>query len=205
MFPIIAVGLSSAAKAVLDRISGERAAACYDTAEEALWQLGTDANPTVCQVGLDARGRLWSCHVMYGDAAMGAIVTHTEFGNAVPHKIPCQGLKIVITDTLGSDPTLTYRVVEGQPESREGAELTSLAVMKQLPASMLLVVDKLGETPDWEVSVARALFNADADQGQRGSLGFVPGAEAKVELAKLEALRARGLTRPGHFEQKGRV
>lgn len=199
MLPIITVGLSEAALAVMDRIPGERGQAHYDTAEEALWDFGSVSNPTVAQVSLDAKGRHWSCHVFYGDKALGPLLTATK-ESTVPTRVPCQGLKAVITDTQGSDPRTPVRVVAGQPESRIAPHMIGVEAVKVLQAGVFLVVDELGQNPNWAASVGVMLDRAE--ETGSGELGFVPGAEARTELARLEALRTRGLTRPGHFETR---
>lgn len=203
MLPIITIGLTPAARAVMERIAGDRGQAHYDTAEEALWDFGSVSNPTVAQVSLDAKGQRWSCHVFYGDRAFGPLLTATE-ASTVPTRVPAQGLTAVITDTLGSEPTKPYRMVEGTPESREAPRLASIAVVKVLQAGAHLVVDQLDQTPGWMGAVAKMLDNAEpAPDGE--TLGFVPGAEARVELARLEELKARGMSRSAHFEAQGRA
>lgn len=200
MLPIITVGLSEAARAVMDRIPGERGQAHYDTAEEALWDFGSVSNPTVAQISLDARGRLWSCHVFYGDRALGPLLTATK-ESTIPTRVPVQGLKAVITDTVGADPRKPVRVVEGQPEHRIPPHLIGLEAVKVLQAGVFLVVDELGQNPTWPDAVAAILDNAE-QVPDAGELGFVPGEEARVELARLEELKKRGQTRPGFFEAK---
>jgi hypothetical protein len=203
MLPIITVGLSEAALAVMDRIPGDRGQAHYDTAEEALWDFGSVSNPTVAQVSLDARGRLWSCHVFYGDRALGPLLTATK-ESTVPTRVPAQGLKVVITDTLGSDPTKAVRVVEGQPEPRIPPHLAGVEVVKLIQAGAFLVVDQLAENPSWPDAIAKQLDNAEPGP-EGGELGFVPGEEARVELARAAELRSRGMARPGYFEQENKV
>ena len=198
MLPIITVGLSEAARAVMDRIPGKRGQAHYNTAEEALWDFGSVSNPTVAQITLDARGRLWSCHVFYGDKALGPLLTATK-ESTVPTRVPAQGVKAVITDTIGSDPTKAVRVVDGQAERRIPPNMIGVEAVAVLRASVFLVVDGLAENPNWPNAVATMLDNAE--QGpDAGDLGFVPGEEARVELARLEELKKRGQTRPGYFE-----
>jgi hypothetical protein len=203
MLPIITVGLSEAARAVMDRIPGERGQAHYATAEEALWAFGSVSNPTVAQVSLDARGRLWSCHVFYGDDALGPLLTATEL-DTKPTRVPAQGLRAVITDTIGSDPTTPVRVVDGHAESRVPPRLAGVEAVKVLQASVFLVVDQLGDNPSWPEAVGKMLDNAEPPPDGE-TLGFVPGQEAKVELAKAAELRSRGMARPGHFEQENAV
>jgi len=199
MLPIITIGLSEPARAVMERIPGDRGQAHYETAEEALWDFGSVSNPTVAQISLDAKGRLWSCHVFYGDDALGPLLTATK-ESTVPTRVPCQGLKAVITDTLGSDPTKAVRVVGGQPEPRTAPHLIGVEAVKVLGAGVFLVVDELGQNPSWPDAVRTMLEHAEAPRPLGEDLGFVPGAEARVELARLEELRKRGQTRPGHFE-----
>ena len=198
MLPIITVGLSEAARAVMDRIPGERGQAHYDTAEEALWDFGSVSNPTVAEISLDARGRLWSCHVFYGDKALGPLLTATK-ESTVPTRVPVQGLKAVITDTIGTDPTKAVRVVNGHAERRIPPHLIGVEAVAVLTAGVFLVVDQLGQNPTWPEAVAKMLDNAEAGPDV-GDLGFVPGAEARTELARLEELKKRGQSRPGHFE-----
>lgn len=201
MLPIITVGLTPAARAVMERIPGDRGQAHYDTAEAALWDFGSVSNPVVAQVSLDAKGRLWSCHVFYGDNALGPLLTATK-ESTVPTRVPCQGLQAVITDTMGSDPREPVRVVEGQPEHRTPPVLASVEAVQVLQAGVHLIVDQLPNTPNWQNAVAAMLDRAEpADTGE---LGFVPGEEARAELARLEELRKRGQSRPGHFEAQDR-
>jgi len=198
MLPIITVGLSDAARAAMERIPGERGQAHYATAEEALWDFGSVSNPTVAQISLDARGRLWSCHVFYGDRALGPMLTATK-ESTVPTRVPAQGLKAVITDTLGADPRTPVRVVEGQPENRIPPHLAGIEAVKLLQAGVFLVVDQLKANPTWPAAVGMMLDRAESTP-ELVDPDFVPGAEARVELKKLEELKKRGQTRPGHFE-----
>lgn len=204
MLPIITIGLTPAARAVMERIPGERGQAHYDTAEEALWDFGSVSNPTVAEISLDARGRLWSCHVFYGDNALGPMLTATK-ESTIPTRVPVQGLKAVITDTIGSDPTKPVRVREGVPENRIPPHLAGIEAVKLLQAGVFLIVDQLDDNPTWPAAVGLMLDRADMDPASTGDLGFVPGEEARVELAKLEELKARGQTRPGHFEAQDRA
>jgi hypothetical protein len=201
MLPIITVGLSPAALAVVERIPGDRSKAHYETAEEAIWELGTDTNPTVAQISLDDAGRRWSCHVLYGDGALGPLLTATALSTK-PTRVPAQGLTGIVTDTLGSDPTQAYRVVDGQPEDRpQLPAMAGVEAVKLLRAGLLLVVDEVDQNPSWPDAVAKQLDNAEPGPGE--PLGFVPGAEAKAELARAAELRSRGMARPGHFESRG--
>jgi hypothetical protein len=203
MLPIITVGLSEAARAVMDRIPGERGQAHYATAEEALWDFGSVNNPTVADISLDANGRLWSCHVFYGDDALGPLLTATA-ETTVPTRVPAQGLCAVVTDTIGSDPTKALRIVHGQVERRVPPSLIGVEAVAVLRASVFLVVDQLAVNPSWPAAVEKMLNNAEpAPDGE--TLGFVPGAEARTELAKAAELRSRGMARPGHFEQENAV
>lgn len=203
MLPIITIGLTPAARAVMERIPGDRGQAHYDTAEEALWDFGSVSNPTVAQISLDAQGRLWSCHVFYGDKALGPLLTATK-ESTVPTRVPAQGLKAVITDTIGSDPRDAVRVVDGQAERRIPPQMIGVEAVAVLQAGVFLAVDKLSENPSWPEAVAKMLDNAEPSP-DAGELGFVPGEEARVELARLEELKRRGQTRPGHFETQDRA
>ena len=203
MLPIITIGLTPAARAVMERIPGNRGQAHYPTAEAALWDFGSVSNPTVAQISLDAKGQRWSCHVFYGEDSFGALLTGTKLDPKAT-RVPAQGLVAVITDSVGEHPTTPYRVVDGQPEQRPGPKLSGMEALAVLQASMLLIVDELGTNPQWQDSVAKMLDNAEPDPNGE-QLGFVPGEEARVELARLEALRAKGRTRPGHFETQGRT
>lgn len=201
MLPIITVGLTEPARALLERIPGERSTAHFDTAEEALWDLGSDRAPGMADIQLDAKGERWSCHVFYGDRALGPLLTATK-ETTVPTRVPAQGLTAVVTDSLGSDPTTPYRVIEGTPEKRQPPTLSAVDALMVLRGGVLLVVDQVNENPNWPRAVQIALDNAEP--GPVEPLGFTPGAEAKAELARLEGLRARGMTRPGHFEGQAR-
>lgn len=203
MLPIITIGLTDAARAVMERIPGDRGQAHYATAEEALWDFGSVSNPTVAQISLDAKGRLWSCHVFYGSNALGPLLTATK-ESTVPTRVPCQGLKAVITDTIGSDPRQAVRIVAGEAERRVPPEMIGVEAVAVLRAGVFLVVDQLSQNPSWPDAVRVMLENAEA-QPDGGTLGFVPGEEARVELAKLEELRKRGQTRPGHFEEQDKA
>jgi len=202
MLPIITIGLSEAARAVMERIPGGRGQAHYDTAEEALWDFGSVSNPTVAEISLDARGRLWSCHVFYGDSALGPLLTATK-ESTVPTRVPAQGLQAVITDTIGGDPTKALRVVDGQVERRVPPNMIGVEAVAVLKASVFLVVDGLAENPSWPAAVAKMLDNAEPPPDGE-TLGFVPGAEARSQLAAAAELRSRGMARPGHFEQENK-
>lgn len=205
MLPIITVGLSEAARAVMDRIPGDRGKAHYATAEEALWDFGSVSNPTVAQIELDAKGQAWSCHVFYGDKALGPLLTATK-ESTVPTRVPCQGLNAVITDTIGSDPTKALRVINGEVERRIPPQMIGVEAVAVLRASVFLAVDQLSQNPSWPEAVSKMLDNAEPPaEWETAGLGFVPGEEARVELARLEELRSRGQTRPGHFEAQGRT
>lgn len=198
MLPIITVGLSEAARAVMDRIPGERGQAHYNTAEEALWDFGSVSNPTVAEISLDAKGRFWSCHVFYGDRALGPMLTATK-ESTVPTRVPVQGLTAVVTDTMGSDPREPVRVVEGQAEHRIPPHLAGIEAVKLLQAGCFLIVDQLAANPTWHAAVSMMLERAESTP-ELMDPGYVPGEEARRELARLEELKARGQTRPGHFE-----
>jgi hypothetical protein len=184
----------------MERIPGDRGQAHYDTAEEALWDFGSVSNPTVAEISLDAHGRLWSCHVFYGDKALGPLLTATK-ESTVPTRVPAQGLLAVITDTIGSDPTKALRVVDGQVERRIPPNMIGVEAVAVLKASVFLVVDGLAENPSWPEAVAKMLDNAEPPPDGE-TLGFVPGAEARSQLAAAAELRSRGMARPGHFEQQ---
>lgn len=202
MLPIITVGLTDAARAVVERISGDRGAAHYETAEEALWDLPTDSNPTVAQATLDPDGEHWRVHVIYGDHALGHLLTHTKLDTR-PDRVPNVGANLIVTDSIGGDPTAARRVVDGTPEERSITR-SAVEAVSLLKARALLVVDQLGDNPNWPEAVKRVLDTAEERPAVAAS-GEHPGVEAGAEMRRLEALRAQGQTRPAYFEGQGRL
>jgi hypothetical protein len=195
MLPIITVGLTAASLAVVERISGDRGCAHYDTAEEALWDLPTDNNPTVAGIDLAADGEHWTCHVIYGDDALGALLTHTEL-DPRPTRIPCNGLVTVITDSLGDDQLAPRRVIDGTPESR-AITRSAVEAVQLLRAQAFLIVDQLDMAGDWRASMGYAFNRAEELTAMTGPLLLDrnPGADAARALGVLAERTQRGLPR----------
>lgn len=195
MLPIITVGLTPASLAAIDRIPGDRAFAHYDTAEEALWDLPTDSNPTVSMIDLESDGERWTCHVIYGDDAIAALLTHTEL-DPRPTRVPVTGLVAVITDSLGDDQIAPRRVVDGTPESREITR-SAVEAVNLLTAQAFLVVDQLDVSPGWPASVDYALNRAEERAGftMPQTLDKNPGAAAARALRTLAARTEKGQPR----------
>jgi hypothetical protein len=198
MLPIIAIGLTDAATAAVERISGDRGTAHYATAEEALWDLPTDNNPTVAMATTDPTGERWNVHVIYGDDALGPLLTHTELDTR-PVRVPCTGANLIITDSLGANQADSVRVVEGSAEDR-AVTAAALEAVKLVNARGLLIVDQLAENPNWADAIMRMLDYAEerTEAVQAAPIDH-PGADAAAELRRLEALRGQGQYRPAHF------
>jgi hypothetical protein len=207
MLPIITVGLTPAGRAAAERIPGDRTLAHYDTAEEALWTIGNEnvtgetGDPSE-PVQLDDDGRKWLAHVIYGDDAIGPLLAHTV-ADTKPVEVPCTGLIMVVTDSLGDDQFSPRRIIDGTPESREVTRQAAGAVGR-LHAQALLVVDQLHETPHWPAAIEHQLQRAEEQRPPTSAVDQTAAADASRAVNQLNAMIARGQHRPGHFEERGR-
>lgn len=202
MLPIITVGLTPAGRAAVERIPGDRGIAHYETAEEALWDLPGESNPTVATAELDAGGRKWRIHVIYGDDAIGPLLAATE-QRTIPVEVPATGLIMVVTDSLGDDQFEPRRVIDGTPESRE---ITRQAVgaVERLHAQAFLVVDQLADTPHWPAAIEHQLNRAEELRPAVGAVDQTAARDAAAQVAALNSMVARGQHRPGLFEEQDR-
>jgi hypothetical protein len=203
MLPIITVGLTAAGRAAVERIPGDRGVAHYDTAEEALWDLPTDSNPTVSTAELDADGRKWLVHVIYGDDAIGPLLAHTNM-STIPVEVPATGLIMVVTDSLGDDQYKPRKVIDGTPESREVTR-QAVGAVERLHAQAFLVVDQLHETPHWPAAIEHQLLRAEEIRPPVGAVDQTAARDAAQQVAALNAMVARGQHRPGLFEEQDRA
>lgn len=207
MLPIITVGLTPAGCAALERIPGDRGIVHYGTAEDALWAMGNDhvtgGSETPGEpIQLDADGRKWQAHVVYGDDAIGLLLAHTAM-DPKPVEVPATGLIMVVTDSLGDDQHEPRRMVDGTPESREITR-QAVAAVERLHAQAFLAVDRLHETPHWPQAIEHQLSRAEEQRPAVAAVDPTAAADAARQVSALNAMVRKGQHRPGHFEEKGR-
>jgi hypothetical protein len=174
MIPIVTIGLDEAGRAVADRIAHGRGVTHFDAVEDAQYEMsdaldgytrydinGGPVEPDEPPAAREDNGA-WVCHVIYGEAVFGAVMTST-LANPKAIRLEHTGYTMALVKTLGEDPGTPRRVRHGQvDESADHRDVYSAVGL--LGVRTFGEIDKLSAGSEATLSGQLDKFESEAEQ-----------------------------------------